>query len=263
MLEVLRKSLWDQRRGILVGCIGLAAIGVLYAGFYPIINTPELRAYMDAFPEELLTAMGFTDISSPTGYIGSTTYGLLGPIVTIIIATALGARAIAGDEEAGRLDVLLAHPIERGRFLMGRAVAMFVALALAGLALFVAMVIVAGPAQFTEIPTVNLAAASLQMVLLGSLFGALALAVGALTGRRSLAAGSVVVVAVVTYFANTLGPSVEWLAWTRDVSPFHYYSGGQPLRNGLQAGDALILGAVAVALIVLGVIAFRRRDIAV
>jgi len=58
-----------------------------------------------------------------------------------------------------------------------------------------------------------------------------ALAVGAATGRRAWAAGAVAAGGVLTYFANTLGPSIEWLAWSRDFSPFHYYSGGQPLRR--------------------------------
>jgi ABC-2 type transport system permease protein len=100
-------------------------------------------------------------------------------------------------------------------------------------------------------------------MLLALLFGSLALFVGALTGRRALAAGVVVVVAVASYFANTLGPSVDWLAWTRDLSPFRYYSGGAPLRNGLPLGDAMVLAVASAVLIGLAAAVFRRRDIAV
>ena len=184
-------------------------------------------------------------------------------ILLLAFGSALGIRAIAGDEEAGLLDVLLAHPIERTRFLVERAAAMFVALAVAGFSLFLVMVAIAGLVGFEEIGAVNFAAASVQIVLLGSFFGALALFVGAATGKRSLAAGAVAIVGVLSYFANTLGPSIDLLRWTRDLSPFHYYSGGQPLRNGIQYGDAAVLVVAIIVLIAVAAVAFRPRDIGV
>lgn len=263
MREVFAKWLWDLRRSILAWSIGISAVGVLYATFYPTMTTPGLAEFMRNFPSELLTAMGIGDFTTAAGYLGSTTYGILGPILMIVFAASLGSRAIAGDEEAGRLDVLIAHPVPRSGFLVGRAAAMIVALAIAGLVLFAVMIAISGLAQLGEIGAVNLAAASVQLVLLGSVFGALALAAGAATGRRTIAAGSVAIVGVVTYFGNTLGPSIDALAWTQSLSPFHYYSGGEPLRNGLQMFDSLVLAAATVVLVVLAVIAFRRRDLAI
>lgn len=261
--SVFGKSLWDQRRGILIWSLGIAAVGGMYAAFYPTLNSPEMLQFMEAYPREIMDAMGITDLTSPEGYLGGTTYGILGPILMIILAASLGTRAIAGEEESGRLDVLLAHPVSRWRIVIERAAAMLVALALAGLVLLLAMMAMAGVADFASIGVAKLAAASGQLVLLGLCFGALALAVGAMTGSRGLALGVVAIVAVLTYFANNLGPSVEWLAWSQDVSPFRYYSGGEPLRNGLQILDSLILLAVSLVLVALGVIGFERRDIAV
>jgi ABC-2 type transport system permease protein len=263
MNSIFAKALWDQRLGVLAWSIGIAAVGILYALFYPTMTTPGLSEFMRNFPPGILDAMGIGDFTTPAGYLGSTTYGILGPILMIVFGAALGSRAIAGDEEGGRLDVLLAHPVERWRFVVERALAMVVALAIAGLALLAAMLLISGPAQFAEIGAANLVAASLHIVLLGALFGSLALAVGAASGRRAWAAGAVAAVGVLAYFANTLGPSIEGLAWTRDLSPFHYYSGGQPLLNGLQAVDAIVLTVAIVVLVALAVVAFRRRDIAV
>ena len=243
--------------------IGIAAVGVFYAAFYPSMANPDMAAAMEAFPEGMLDALGFADITSPAGYLAGTTYGLLGPVLMIIFASTLGARAIAGEEEAGRLDVLLAHPIDRWSVVVQRAAALLVALAVAGIALFLVMTAAAGPAQFDEIGVANLGAATVQLVLLGAFFGALALSVGAVTGRRGLALAAVAIVGIATYFANTLGPSVEAIAWSRDASPFHYYSGGQPLVNGWQLADGLILLVATVGLVALGVVGFRRRDVAV
>ena len=261
--SVFGKTLWDQRRGILAWSVGLAAVGVIYAAFYPSMSGPEMQAAIDAFPKELLDALGFADITSPAGYLGGTTYGLLGPVLIIIFGTMLGGRAIAGEEESGRLDVLLAHPVERWQVVVERAAAMLVAMVLAGAVLLAAMLATAGPAQFDSIPAANLAAATVQLVLLGWLFGCLALAVGALTGSRGLATGVVAILGAATYFANTLGPSVDVLAWTRDVSPFHYFSGGKPLVNGWQLADALVLAATSVVLVAIGAFGFQRRDVAV
>jgi ABC-2 type transport system permease protein len=261
--SVFGKTLWDERRGIVVWSIGIAAVGVMYAAFYPTLNSPEMVQFMEAYPKEIMDAMGITDLTSPEGYLGGTTYGILGPVLMLIFAASLGTRAIAGEEEAGRLDVLLAHPVTRWRVVVERAAAMLAALALAGLVLFLGMTAMAGVAEFESIGVANLAAASGQLVLLGLFFGALALAAGALTGSRGLALGVAAIIGVLTYFGNNLGPSVEWLAWSQDVSPFQYYSGGEPLRNGLQAVDSLILVGASLVLVAIAVVGFDRRDVAV
>jgi ABC-2 type transport system permease protein len=261
--NVFTKSLWDQRRGIVGWSIAIALVGVTYAAFYPSINSPEMAAALEAYPQGLLDALGFTDITSPAGYLGSTTYGILGPILAIIFGASLGARAIAGEEEGGRLDVLMAHPVERWSVVIQRAGAIVVALTLAGVVLFVAVLLVSGPADLGDVGAANIAAATVQLVLLAAAFAMLALAVGALTGSRGLSLGAVALVAVATYFANTLGPTIDAIAWTQDLSPFHYFSGGQPLVNGLQVGDALVLAVTSAVLVVVAMVGFVRRDIAV
>lgn len=261
--SVFAKTLRDERRGIVTWSIGIAAVGVMYAAFYPTLNSPEMGQFMDAYPREIMDAMGITDLTSPEGYLGGTTYGILDPVLTIIFAASLGTRAIAGEEEAGRLDVLLAHPVRRWRVVVERAAALLVALGLAGVMLLLGMTVMSGVAEFSSIGFVNLAAASGQLVLLGLFFGSLALAVGAVTGSRGLALGVVATIGVLTYFGNNLGPSVDWLAWSRDVSPFHYYSGGEPLRNGFQALDSLVLAVASLVLVAVAVLGFNRRDVAV
>jgi ABC-2 type transport system permease protein len=218
--------------------------------------------FMEAYPREIMDAMGITDLTSPEGYLGGTTYGILGPVLTLIFAASLGTRAIAGEEEAGRLDVLLAHPVTRWRVVVERAAALLVALVLAGVVLLLGMTAMAGVAEFSSIGFANLAASG-QLVLLGLFFGSLALAIGAVTGSRGLALGVVAIIGVLTYFGNNLGPSVDWLAWSRDVSPFHYYSGGEPLRNGFQALDSLVLVAASLVLVAIAVLGFSRRDVAI
>lgn len=259
--NVFTKTLWDQRRVLLGWTIGITAVGVGYAAFYPAINTPQYLEMLESFPEGVLEAMGFADIGSAAGYLGSTTFGLLGPALVIVMAAALGGSAIAGDEESGRLDLTLAHPVSRVSLLGHRFAALCCAMVIVCRVLTLTLLAVSGPAELGTIGSANLAAAGVHLALLGIAFGALALMVGAATGRRSLAYAVVAVVAVVGFFGNNLGPAVDWLAWLRDVSPFHYYSGGMPLRNGLQILDATVLVAMSVILVLAGALRFDRRDI--
>jgi ABC-2 type transport system permease protein len=261
--SVLTKTLWDQRRVLLGWTIGITAVGVGYAAFYPAINSPQYLDMLASFPQGVLDAMGFADIGSAAGYLGSTTFGLLGPALIVVMAAALGGAAIAGDEESGRLDLTLAHPVSRWGVFTQRFAALVVGMLIVCAVLTLALVAISGPAELDQIGPANLVAGGLHLALLGSLFGALAIAVGAATGRRTLVYAVVSIVGVIGFLGNNLGPSVDWLAWLRDVSPFHYYSGGLPLRNGVQIVDAAVLIVGSLVLVVIGGLRFDRRDLAV
>jgi len=261
--SVFTKTLWDQRRSLLAWAVGLTGIGVLYASFYPMVNTPEMRAALESYPQAMIDAMGFDDVTSPAGYLGATTLGMLCPAIIIIMAAAVGGSAIAGEEENGRLDLTLAHPVSRWSVLLQRCAAMVVSMLGVTAALGLALLAISGPAQIDSIGPANLVAGALHLALLGIFFGSLALGLGAATGRRSIVYLAVAVVAIVGYFGNNLGPTVEGLHWLRDISPFHFYQGGVPLRNGIQPADLAVLAGASVLMVIAGGLAFDRRDVAV
>ncbi len=260
--NVFTKTLWDQRRALLGWMIGIAVATTLYASFYPTMRNPEMEAAMASYPQVMMDAFGFQDLFSPAGYLAGTVFGIIGPVLVIIFTTGTGARAIAGEEESGRLDLLLAYPVSRVRVVLQRFAALVVATLLVGGAMLLVLFALAGPAEL-DIPVGHMVAMVLHLVLLGIWFGALALALGAAFGRRGLALDVAAVLGVLTYFANTLAPQSESLAWLQNLSPFHYYSGGQPLRNGLQLADATILLVVSLVLVAVSTLVFSRRDVAV
>lgn len=261
--SVFGKTLLDGRRGIVGWVIGITVVGAFYASFYGIVNTPEMADAINAYPPALLDALGFTDVTTAAGYVGSTTFGLLGPILILVFGAALGGAAIAGEEEAGRLDLVLAHPVTRWGVVVQRFAALVVAMTGAGLLLAVTLLAISGPADLGDLGAANVLAACVQLALLGVLFGALALGVGAATGRRGLANAVVAIVGVAGFLANNLGPSVSGLEWVQRLSPFFYQGGGAPLRNGLQVADSLILVIASLVLVAAGGLLFDRRDVAV
>src|SRR5664279_3386289 len=99
---------------------------------------------LKAHPAALLEALGYTNVISAAAYVGATIYGLLGPVLVAVLAISHGARSIAGDEEQGTLDLLLAHPVSRVQVAMQRLASLICELAVVGVVLWGALLLVAG-----------------------------------------------------------------------------------------------------------------------
>ncbi|RKR87466.1 ABC-2 type transport system permease protein [Micromonospora pisi] len=257
------KTLFDSRRSLVGWTLAIVAVGAMYASFWPTMQTPEMAEALAAYPEGLLEAFNYTDLTSAAGYLGGAVFGLLVPLLVTVFAIATGTRAVAGDEEAGTLDLLLAHPVGRVRLALHRFAALLVGLVLIGGLLGLAMIGLSGPAGFDGVGAGELLATSAQLVLFGATFGALAFAVGAATGSRGAALGGSAGVAVLAYLANAVLPQVDGLAWLQNLSPFHWYLDGDPLVNGLQTTGPLLLLATTAVLVAAGTYLFTRRDVAV
>ena len=180
-------------------------------------------------------------------------------LLFLVYAVGWGARGVAGEEEAGTLDLVLAHPVSRSRLVLEKLGALTLQLAILGGVLLVT-VVVSAKAVSMDISSGRIAGAVLAVSLLGLLYGTLALAVGAATGKRATAIGVAAALAVAAYFLDGLGQVVDALEPWRRLSPFDWV--GDPLREGLGARvialavGALLLAAAAVPL-------FNRRDVGV
>jgi ABC-2 type transport system permease protein len=205
--------------------------------------------------------MGDADFGTPEGYLQSELFSFLGPILLLVYAIGAGARATAGEEEAGSLDLLLSAPVRRRRVVLDK----FWALLAATLWLVTSMwlaTLVLGPAFDLRPDLEGFTAACVMLFLLGLAFGAFAMVVGAWTGSKGLAVGVPGGVALVTFILNTLAPSVDWLEPFRVLSPFSYYADPAPILHGLDLPNAAVLLGVSAVALVVALIAFERRDLA-
>jgi ABC-2 type transport system permease protein len=264
MMRVLTKSLRDNRRGWIGWAAALAAVSAMYGSFYPTIgNNPQMQQAIEAYPPALREALHMEDLSRPETYLGSTVFGLLVPILLAVMAISAGMKAIAGDEEAGTLDLVAAQPVGRVSLALQRFGAIIVAVVVVAVAVGLTITGLRGPAQFPEVSVGNIAATVFQLGLFGMLFAALTYAVGAWTGRKAVTLAVGAAVAVLGYLGNSFLPQIEGLKWTQEVSPFYWYLGGQPLVNGLDWAGIGLLAGVSAVLVALGTWRFSRRDIAV
>jgi ABC-2 type transport system permease protein len=257
------KALRDARRSLLGWAVAITVVGSMYASFWPTMQTPEMTEAMKAYPEGVLEAFNFDDVTTAAGYLGSAVYGILIPLLVAVFAIATGTRAVAGDEEAGTLDLLLAHPVGRTRLALGRFAAIAVGVVLVTGLLGLALIGLDGPVGFDGVGVGDLLAMTVHLALFGLTFGALAFAVGAATGRRAVALGASAGVAVLGYLANAVFPQVAGLAWAQQASPFHWYLGGDPLVDGVQPAGALLMAGTVALLVAAGTWSFNRRDLAV
>jgi ABC-2 type transport system permease protein len=108
----------------------------------------------------------------------------------------------------------------------------------------------------------GLAAGLVMTGLLGLLFGSVALLLGTMSGRRAVAIGVGLAMAVGAFLLDVLAPMADWLEPWQDASPFTWALDGDPLVQGVDLPMAGLLVLVTLALFALSWQAYRRRDIA-
>ncbi|GAA1033048.1 hypothetical protein GCM10009557_33510 [Virgisporangium ochraceum] len=258
--EIAVRTVVDNWRSLTGWVVGTTAAGVMYASFYPQLANGQMAEAVASYPRALREALRMDDLTSAAGYLGSTVFGLILPLVVMLYGAFTGSRAVAGDEESGYLDLILAHPVSRTRLVVERFAALAAGAAGIGAAVFLAMLALRSAAELTDVSVAGFAAQCLNLTLLGTVFGGFGVGLGAATGRRGLVLAVTAVVGVVAYalhaFARPLG-----LDAAATLSPFHHYLAGEPLRAGFQWTHTAVLAAVTAVLVAAGTLRFARRDI--
>ncbi|MFG2002973.1 ABC transporter permease subunit [Spirillospora sp. NPDC048911] len=256
------KTLWDNRRVLVAWITATTLVALMYSGFYPQISGGSLADAADGMPASMREAFNLDDLTSAAGYLQSSPFGILVPLLVMFYGAATGARMISADEESGYLDLLLAHPLGRTRLLLQRFAALATGSVLIAGVVLLSMLAIRGGAELDAITPAQFTAQCLSLALLSITFGALAIALGAAFSRgRALVFGVTGGAGVLAYAVNSFAPVIS-AGWLRKVSPFYYYIGGEPLKNGFQWGHLAILAAISLILVTAGTWTFNRRDIA-
>jgi len=234
-------------------------MSVMIGPMYSMLDD-TLKSLGEQFPETLLSLFGGGDMSTPEGFYQIEMFGLMIPISILVVTIVIGTAALAGEEKHNTMGLLLANPVRRSTVVTQKTWTMILYAAIVGLAAFLG--VAAGSLLGgLGIDMGNIAATCVLATLLGLAFGALALALGAATGRTQIASYGAVGVAVVAFIINGFLPlNDSTTAWAK-VSPFYYYLSSDPLTNGMAWGHAAILASLFVILVVLAVVLFGRRDL--
>ena len=261
--NVFTKTIRDLRWPTFWVSLGCGAMTAYFALLFPTYSKLfDLNSILEKMgPAVKLLGASMGDASTLVGFLHIELFSMILPAAIAAFAAGVASGFTAGQESRGTIDILLSYPVSRRRLVLQKWLAMVLACVVVVLVLW-AFAITGAALSASVLPPDKLAAALVMLVLLGLAFGDIALAISAFTGNRGAAIGVTVALMVAMYLVDALSSIVDGLGVIRPLSLFRYYMGGDPLRAGLNLGDAAVLAAVAAVFLAIAVLAFERRDLA-
>jgi ABC-2 type transport system permease protein len=261
-----RRFIVERQRSLRWWVAGVVGLVVFTAAFFPSVRDRVSfeRVYED-LPASLRAMLGTSaalGITSAPGYLQGRLFGSLLPVVLLVLAIGQGVRATAGAEEDGTLEQLVVLPVRRRDLLLQRSAACgVVVVAITAVALVTTLVVSPAVGLTDGVAVVDLVAAFANVAALAVFHGALAVCVGAATGRRGLASGVASAVAVGGFLLQGLLAASDPPGWTRWLTPWHWYLGRPALVDGWTWPAIAIPLVATVVLVAAAVLSFERRDL--
>jgi ABC-2 type transport system permease protein len=246
---------------LLLVCSYMFIIGPLLGWFYSAIPAETFEVW-EQLPEgvaALFELFGGGDLTTPEGFVQIETFGMMAPIMVMVVTIAIGAGAVAGEEAKRTMGLLLANPISRGRIIAEKTWTMVLYGSVVGFVAFIGTWL-GSLAGDLGMDVWNMASICILVTLVGIVGGALALAIGSAIGRKGVAVWGAVGAMVSLHVMNSLG-EIAGNPWWQKLSPFYYYLGGDPLNQGLDWAHAAVLAALAVVFIAASFPLFQWRDV--
>ncbi len=237
--------------------LGLIAVMVAVGALFPSVGHTIGTLHV---PKSVSNLLGGGDYGTITGWFRSEIASIYGPLVIGALAITGASATTAGEEEDRIMGLVLAHPIRRPWLIAAKATAIAVVVLVIAFATWIGL-IVGVAVGGGGITLAHMTALAVQLAFFGSATGAVAIALGAGTGRRSLATGVAAAVGIGGWLINSFAPLVGAIDWLKYISPFYYYAGRDPLTHGVDILGIIVLGVVSLALTALGMIGIDRRDL--
>lgn len=250
-------------RGQILGWgAGLAIYGLMIVPMYDSLaaQQDQLQKLIASYPPEFLAFFGgdATSLITPAGFLGMYAFSMM-PIIIGIFAVMGGSGLIVSDEERGRLDLIIAHPIGRSAFFFGRLLGLLGAILSIMFLGWLGFSILLGGSSlgFTwgqmAVPFLSLIA---QLIL----YATLALVLSMFLPSRNLAAMIAGVAMAASYFVSSLAFMDERLASISDFMPYHYFQTVLSIQE-LNLTWLFALLGISIAMMIAAWWRFVQRDI--
>lgn len=252
-----------ERRKLIAWTIVASAILMVYTmSVFPSFRDTDITSFVDQLPEAMKSFFSISgDIyETGAGFLNTELFTMMVPIVVLIVGIALASGTIAGEEDVGRMDLVMSGSISRSRLYLERVAGTLAAIALVSLALVV-MIPIGNIVVDLDVPMSNVAAAAFMVWLYGAYYSGVAMAIAGLTGSLGIARGLSCAFAIASYLLQSLSgiePSLEHVA---RYTAYHHYMAHTPLVSGLDWGDATMLAAGSAVWFGIGLVGFARRDL--
>lgn len=260
------RLLRDRRRSLLWWSLGIVGLVLFTVSLFPTIEGQEsFDELAEQLPPAMRSMFGMDDsvpLTSAPGYLHGRLFSSMLPLLLLVFGIGTGARAIAGSEQDGTLELLLANPVTRASVVVQRYLAMVAMLAVLTVVFVVSLVVLALPfGALDGISFAGLLGASAGAFGIALLHASVAFAVGAATGRRGWALAAATTLAAGGYLFQGLIGISDVVASVRFVSPWHWYLGRNMLAQGVAPDAVVVPLVVAGVLFGVGSALFFGRDL--
>jgi ABC-2 type transport system permease protein len=261
MFRLLVQELKFRRNAIIGWGLGLCFFPIVYLSIYPQV-AEEMAGFADL---EIYQAMGIS-LGTLEDWIGSILI-LFVPLILSVFAVINGTGTLAGEEEDGRLEMVVTLPLPRWQIVASKALALSIStfLILLIVSLVSGIVFLAIESQLDT----NLAAMDLMLAMLATWPLAFAVAMismflAAFCSRRRIAAISAAVILIIGYFGTNLAGTTSAI---EPFGPFFLFTyldyTSSAVTQGQQSSDMLILMALGAVAFALAVYFFQIRKLTV
>jgi ABC-2 type transport system permease protein len=205
-------------------------------------------------------------VGSLEDWIGSILL-LFVPLLIAVFTIVNGTGTLAGEEEDGRLEMIVTLPLPRWKIVTAKAIALcitaFIILLIVSLASVLVFLAIESQLE-TDLMAMELFSALLGTWPLVFAVGMISMFLATFCSRRRIASLIAAVIMIVSYFGSNLAGSTSALEPFEPFFLFTYLdSTGKAVRQGQPAGDMLVLLVVGVVAFALALFFFQRRKLTV
>lgn len=264
MISLLKHELFSRWPALLGWGIGLALFGALYIGIYPQFGE-QMQALMKVLDIPIYRAMGI-DMGSFEGFMASSVIQFI-PLTLAIYVVISSTETLAGEEERGTLELVVAMPLKRREIVTMKAIALIV------ISFLILVITAAGDVAIfiwmrtqidVDVTSTQLFVAILNVWPITVAFLMMGMFLSTFMPTRRTASMTLTTVIIVSYFAEILAGFVNSLDFLKPWSLFSYFDSTASLfLVGVKTADVLVLFGVAVVFFGLTLVTFEKRDITV
>lgn len=261
MFRLLWQELIFRRNAIIGWSLGLCFFPLVYIAIYPSV-ADEMAGLADL---EIYQAMGMTLGTFPD-WVGSILIVFM-PLIAAIYGIINGTGTLAGEEEDGRLEMIVTLPLPRWQIVTAKAIAFIISSFVMFLVVSVVSMLVFQTIESqieTEMVGTDMFTAVLMAWPLVFAVGMLSMFLAAFCASRRFASMIAAAVLVVGYFGSNLAASTTALEPFEPFFLFTYLdASGTAVMEGQQTGDMLVLLGVGLVSFALAIFFFQRRNLTV
>ena len=261
MGRLLIQELRQRRNAVLLWGAGLCFFPIVYLGIYP-QTADEMQGLADL---EIYQTMGVS-LGGLEEWIGSILV-LFVPLVLSIYAVINGTGTLAGEEEDGRLELIVTLPLPRWQIVTAKALALGISLLIILVVVSLVSVVVFLSIENqveTELIPWDVFSAMLSTWPLLFAVGMLSMFLASFAARRRIASILAAVIVIVSYFGSNLASTTSALEPFEPFFLFTYLDATRTaVTKGQQATDVLTLVLIGIVSLGLTLFFFHRRKLTV